>query len=216
MNRSLAHFLSFVGHPLFVVSGLLALLISLKPFAFGLSSWGDERAFPLFLMVFFSTFFIPGVAVLLLKPLGFIDSMQLKTPKERHAPYIIASIFYLWVFKNSASKGILPHLFNELLLGATLGLFLAFFVNIFFKISAHAVGMGGFLAALFLILKAWGPLALPIGGAVFSLNLVVLAAFLLAGAVLTARLALGAHSSSEIWSGLAGGAAAMLAASALI
>ena len=32
------------------------------------------------------------------------------------------------------------------MLGATIALFIAFFINIFSKISAHAVGMGGLVA----------------------------------------------------------------------
>lgn len=213
MNRTFAHLLSIVFHPMLLPTWLLVIMMAVKPFAFGIHGFGDLRAFPVILMVFFSTFLIPGAGIMLLKPLGFIDSFQLETQKERHAPYIITAIFYCWILKNLMSKGLLPPLFTAFLMGATIGLFLAFFANIFFKISAHGVGMGGFVAALVLLIFHWGigPIDVPIGewSMLLSLNLLLFAAVILAGLVGVARLALNAHEPGQLWSGYLAGAAAM-------
>ncbi len=212
MSRFFAHLLSFLFHPMLMPTWMLLILLELNPFAFGLGGFGDRKAFPLILMIFFSTFLIPAAGIVLLKPLGFIDSYQMQSQKERHGPYIISAIFYLWVLKNVMTKGLLPPLYTSFLLGATIGLLLAFFANIFFKISAHAIGMGGLVMALLFTAWRWGSAALQVGSFSMSLNLVLWAAVAIAGMVGTARLVLKVHDPSQVYSGYLVGAAAMCAA----
>lgn len=191
---------------------VLLILLAINPFAFGVNGFDDRKTFPLILMIFFSTFLIPAAGILMLKPLGFIDTYQMETQKERHGPYIISAIFYLWVLKNVMTKGILPELYTSFLLGATLGLLLAFFVNIFFKISAHGIGMGGLVMALLFTGWRWGSTSLPLGPFSLSLNLILWIAVAIAGMVGTARLVLKAHEPGQVYSGFLVGAAAMCAA----
>jgi hypothetical protein len=216
MSRFLAHFFSIIFHPMLVPTWAILLMLGINPYAFGVHGFGDAKVIPLILMLFFSTFLIPAVGVLLLKPLGFIDSYQLETQKERHGPYIISGIFYLWVLKNVMSKGLLPPLYTAFLLGATLGLFMAFFVNIFFKISAHAIGMGGLVMAVLFVIWKWNAPAFEFGPFLVSLNLVLVVVVLISGIVGTSRLVLQAHNSAEIYSGFLVGAAAMCVAVSLI
>ena len=191
---------------------VLLVLLAINPFAFGVGGFDDRKVFPLILMIFFSTFLIPAAGILLLKPLGFIQTYQMETQKERHGPYIISAIFYLWVLKNVMTKGILPPLYTAFLLGATLGLLLAFFANIFFKISAHAIGMGGLVMAILFTAWRWGSAAVPVGVFSVSLNLVLWVAVAVAGLVGTARLVLKAHEPAQVYAGYFVGAAAMCAA----
>lgn len=220
MSRVLAQILSFVGHPLLVLTYILLLLLLLNPFAFGVRDLGDPKAILLLVSVFSSTFLIPGFGVALMKPLGLIKSMEMADKQERIGPYIITGVFYLWLFKNLASGNATPELFNTFVFGATLGLFFAFFFNIFTKISAHATGMGGFAAMLLITAFKWpGVMAgIPCSGGSIQISALVLTAvaIVLAGLVGTARLALGAHTPADLYRGYLAGVAAVVVASVML
>ena len=84
---------------------------------------------------------------------------------------------------------------NELvffmMLGACLAIFVALFINIFSKISLHAIGVGSLVALLFVLVRI----------STYDMRLLLLAAVLVAGIVGTARLILQAHDIREIYSG---------------
>ncbi|MCB0528029.1 MAG: hypothetical protein H6565_03720 [Lewinellaceae bacterium] len=222
MNRTLALFISVVGHPLLILTYTLLLLLALNPQQFGSLSIADRHSVLLLISVFSTSFLLPGFGVALLKPLGFIKSLQMEDKQERTGAYIIAGVFYLWLFKNLHTGGQTPPLYQCFVLGATIGLFLAFFINIFTKISAHAVGMGGLLAMLLLTLRQpeWAKYGLQVGttGASlqFSLIVVLAIALIFAGLVGTARLALGAHSPRDLYRGYAAGIVAVGLAAVII
>ena len=205
MLRLLAQIISFIFHPLLIVTYMLALLLLVNPYLFGVSSIGDKASKLLLLQIFLSTFFIPGVAVVMLRFTGMIQSFQMETKQERIGPYIITGLFYLWMFRNFLDNPSIPTAFTSFLLGATIGLFFAFFINIFSKISAHAVGVGGLLGMVvitmllfsydtFTIMMARGTLEV-------SMSTVLLMAILIAGLVGTARLALQAHEPMDLYGG---------------
>ena len=70
-------------------------------------------------------------------------------------------------------------------------LFVAFFLNLFTKISMHTVGMGGFLAMLIIIIAR----SYAGAGQLFIFGI------LACGLVGTSRMILGAHNSSDIYGG---------------
>jgi hypothetical protein len=217
MNRHLANFLSIIGHPLLIVTYALLLMLLFNPFAFGARSIVDNPAIVLCIMVFATTFVIPGVGVAIMKPLGLIKSLQMEDKQDRTGPYIITGVFYLWLFKNLLSGGRSPEFLAQFVLGATIGLFLSFFINIFTKISAHAVGMGGLLAGLFIIGKEWGSsvanLSFMNGTLLISLNAVFGILLIFAGLIGVARLALNAHTPADLYRGYAIGMLAQVIAS---
>lgn len=220
MPLLLARFLSYIGHPLLVLTLSLALLLAINPYAFGVHDIGDQKARVLLLTVFITTFLLPGVGVAIMKPLGLIGSLEMRDKQERIGPYILTGVFYLWVFKSLLSDIQMPQLFSVCALGTTIGLFLAFFINIFTKISAHALGMGGLVAMVLLACFQWnGPvLSIPVFDQwlVLSANAVLAVTVLFAGAVGTARLALGAHEPVDLYRGYGAGFLAVLAANGLM
>lgn len=221
MPLSIAKFLSFIGHPLLVLTYILLLLLSVNPYAFGVRAITDQNAVVLLVSVFSTTFLLPGFGVALMKPLGLIQSLQMPDKMERTGPYIITGVFYLWLFKNLFSGGgHFPDLFSKCVLGATIGLFLAFLINIFTKISAHATGMGGMIAMLLLTAFTWQSsglhLYLPGGNLLLSLTAVVALGIVFAGAVGAARLALGAHTPADLYRGYGVGFVAVLLASFMV
>jgi hypothetical protein len=217
MNRHLANFLSIIGHPLLIVTYALLLMLLFNPFAFGARSIADNPAIVLCIMVFATTFVIPGVGVAIMKPLGLIKSLQMEDKQDRTGPYIITGVFYLWLFKNLLSGGHSPEFLAQFVLGATIGLFLSFFINIFTKISAHAVGMGGLLAGLYIIGKEWGGsvanLSMMNGTFSISLNAVFGILLIFAGLIGVARLALNAHTPADLYRGYGIGMLAQVIAS---
>lgn len=220
MNATLARILSYAGHPLLILTYILLLLMSINPYAFSVRSLDDQRAILLLLSVFSTTFLIPGFGVALLKPLGFIRSLEMEDKQERIGPYIITGIFYLWLFKNLFSVTQVPALYAVCVLGATIGLFFAFFLNIFTKVSAHATGMGGLIAMVLLTAFEWrgASLAFPVfGGWVsFSMTSVLACTVLFAGLIGVARLALRAHVPVDLYRGYVAGFVAVMIANVLI
>ncbi len=203
----LARFFSVVGHPLLVLTYALLVLLLVSPYEFGVSSLTDRRAFILLVYVFSTTALIPGVGIALMKPLGFIRSLQSPERLERIGPYIIAGVFYLWLYQNLKTAVQVPALYRACVLGAALSLFGVFFVNVFTKVSAHAAGMGGWIGMLLLLSVQWPlrPAGFPLGYfTVFVSPLFLLAkGILLAGAVGWARLVLAVHTPRQVWYGYA-------------
>lgn len=198
---------------------MTVLMLIIHPFWFGVHQVSDK--IPLLLAVFFSSFVIPGIAVLMMRFLGLVDSMELRDKKERIGPYIVTAIFYLWLYINFRNDPSMPPPFSSVVLGTVIGLFLAFFINIFSKISAHAVGMGGLLGMVIILLGmgSFDPVLIHLGtwGAIqTTLGTLLLVVILLAGLVGTSRLLLKAHDSMDLYGGYMVGLAAQFLAFRLL
>lgn len=194
----------------------LLILMLANPYSFGVHHPGDKKALLLLLYVFTTTALIPGIGIAIMKPLGFVRSLESPDRQERIGPYIITGVFYLWLYQNLKSSGQTPPLYQACVLGATIALFGAFFINIFTKVSAHATGMGGLVGMLLFLTIEWPGHTLGIGlwGGLLEISQVAALAIgiVVAGCVGTARLTLGAHVLREVWQGyLVGFAAACLA-----
>jgi hypothetical protein len=219
MLRNLAKVISFVFHPLLIVTYMLVLLLLVNPYQFGVYSIAEQWKFVL--LVFLSTFIMPAFAVFMMKSLNMVQSMQLHDRHERIGPYIITGVFYLWMFINFKNNTLIPKPFTIAMLGATIALFTAFFFNNFTKISAHAVGMGGLagMAVINTVYFNFDTFTLNLG--LFGLfeistNFVLMFVIILAGFVCTSRLLLREHSERQLYGGLAVGFAAQFVALAFM
>lgn len=198
--RFFAHFFSYLFHPLFIPAYVTAFLLYIHPYAFAGST--ERGKIFVLIAVFFSTGFLPMVAVLLMRALGLIQSIYLRTQKERIIPYAAAIIFYFWiwyVFRNQPDN---PVYLVKFLLGAFLGVCAAWMFNITSKISMHATGVGGMM--MFFLLQA---LYYQEHTGVF-----IAIGFLIAGIVCTSRLIVSAHTQREIYTGLIAGMVCQLIA----
>lgn len=210
-----ARVISLALHPLLMLTYMLVMLLLVNPYLFGVHSITDRQASILLLRVFLSSFFIPAIAVLMLRFTGLLRSLEMPEKTDRIGPYIITGVFYLWLFRNFLDNSQIPAIFVSFTLGATIALFLAFFINIFSKISIHALGMGGLLGVMVLILTIFPDYNfLSIGGShQIDLRVVLIAGILLSGITGTARLYLRAHEPMDLWGGyLIGFAAQFIAA----
>ncbi|HRO43275.1 MAG TPA: phosphatase PAP2 family protein [Flavipsychrobacter sp.] len=197
--RILATIASYVFHPVFMPTVMTIVLYRLAPTTFaGISS----KNLKLITMQFFiSTAFFPIIITLLTKAVGFIDSVHLRTSKDRIIPLIGTMMCYFWINMVVGNKQY-PELLHVLSLGSFWGVIAIFMINIFVKISMHTAAAGSMLGIL-LVLMFTSPinLALP-----FFIALVI------AGIIGTARMILGAHYPAEIWLGYIVGILVMLGA----
>lgn len=210
-----ARLISLVLHPLLMLTYMLVMLLLVNPYSFGVHSITDRQAGILLVRVFLSSFFIPAIAALMLRFTGLLRSLEMPDKTDRIGPYIITGVFYLWLFRNFLDNKQIPSVFVSFTLGATIALFLAFFINIFSKISIHALGMGGLTGVTVLIMAVFPQYNfLSVGGGhQIDLRIVLIAGILLSGITGTARLYLRAHEPMDIWGGyLIGFAAQFIAA----
>ena len=160
----------------------------------------------LLLLVFLYTFFIPAVSIMVMYFLGMIQDVQVREREDRIGPYLITGMLYLWVYYNFSQNGQLPPAYVSFMLGTVVALFISFMINIFSKISAHAVGMGG-LIGMVIISMVWfsyGSFTMELsGGRALELSMLhlLMTALVIAGAVGTARLLLKAHEPSDVYGG---------------
>jgi len=204
MLRIFAHTISVLFHPLLMLTYGLLFMMWVNPYQFGGISNNDMTLYMIGSIAGIS-FFFPIFSIVLMRMLGMVESFQMEEREERIIPYISTGIFYLWLSVNIYRTSIFPPSFEIYAIGATLGLFLAFFINNFTKISMHTVGMGGFLAMVIItILSTVSPL--------HDLRMILLGVIVLTGLVGTARLILHAHEPKEIYGGYLVGFAAQFIA----
>ena len=189
--RLLTHIISYVFHPIFISAYVIGFLIFFHPYAFaGLDPTQKVYRF-LTIFVFNSLFPLFSVFLLWRLQLG-VQSMHLRTMKERIIPYTIAMIFYWWTWHVYANLPDIPPVAIHFLLGAFLAVCGAWIFNIYFKISMHAIAVGGL--AMFFFLFSFRD--------AYASGLYLSVALLITGAVCTARLVNSEHSAFEVWAGL--------------
>jgi hypothetical protein len=196
-----AKVISYIFHPLFMPTYVFLLLTYAVPYEFaGITPWGLKlKTFSIFWM---SAFF-PAFAVFLLWRLKLgVNSMFLRTQKERIIPYIITMFFYWWLFYLSKNFTDQPTVLKFFFLGIFICTSVGLTFNNFIKISMHGMGVGGVMAAVILFSFYY---QLPLG---FYIALTTL----VAGLVCTSRLIVGSHSAKEVYLGLVAGALCQWAA----
>lgn len=174
-----------------------------NPFIFGSTSLTGQV--PLMAIVFFSTFLIPGLAVAMMKVLNMIESFEMKTRRERVGPLFATCVLYAAFYFNVSQSQTMPNEFVMFIFGALISLFMCLFINSFYKISLHAVGMSGLVMGLFIFYFSGSSntIELSAGNMVYGINFVLVPIFLLVltGLVSTGRVMLEAHTLDEILAG---------------
>lgn len=139
---------------------------------------------------FLSTAVIPGAFIFMMVKNGATVDMELSDRHERVVPYLIfitsimVCAFYMY-------KMMLPFWFISLLLGACVALILALLINFFWKISAHAIGIGGLLGGIM------GVARIHLINPYWAFIIVIL----IAGLVGTSRIFLKRHTPMQVYAG---------------
>ena len=197
--------ISLIFHPLLMVTYVLIFLLALNPFSFGVNS--VKEYWPFIFLIFFSTFFIPMLIIVMMKALNLVDSLDLHKRKERIAPFIATGIFYGWLFINLYKNTDVPQVLKVFVLGATIAIVLAFLITLVYKVSIHGMGMGGLLAGILLMGIVFGydemQLTLPGGNTLhFHFIYAFIVGLLISGLTGTARLYLKEHDLKQWFVGM--------------
>jgi nitrate reductase NapE component len=195
-----ARIFSYLFHPLFIPVYVVMFLVYIHPSAFSGFSALEKRQ--TIFIVLLNCVFYPLISVVLLRAVGFIESVYMHTKKDRIIPYMACGIFFFWAYTVFKQQPAYTRLLPSFLLGIFLASSAGLIANIYFKISLHAIGMGGWLG-FFLILYVNSSMHMT-----WPLATVIL----LTGLVLTARLMVSNHSTKEIYSGLIAGIVTQFAA----
>lgn len=192
MRKRPAQLISGLLHPLIVPSlGILLVFYSMSKVFY--LPYEVQRA--ILLIVALNTMVLPIITFPILSKFGFIKSIYMNSHKERVLPLLFMLILYIFSFYFLARLRIFPIL-SLFMLGATFAVLTTFVVSIWWKISIHMVGIGGFTGLSYVLVYRFHP------DTIWPL----LVATLLAGLVAWARLELKAHKPSQVYSGFAVGA----------
>lgn len=139
---------------------------------------------------------LPMIGISVLHHYGLISDKRLDKPQERLWPYAISILCYI------AAASYLHYIhsplwFTMFAVGGLMSLVITAIVNNWWKISAHATGIGGVVALVYQIHVQ--------GLSAFELYWVLCIAILLAGVVGTARLILKCHTVAQVLVGFANG-----------
>ena len=197
-----AKVISYVFHPLFipVYMGLFFVYV-LRLFP-GRDAWQQTV---LILQFFVSYTLLPLATVLIAKALGFIQTVFLKTQKDRIIPYMATMIYYFWMWYVSKNLS-----FPQETVMFSLAIFIAtcfgVFFNTYLKVSMHGLSVGVVITLLIILSLN--------SSANFGPYLSV--ALFIAGLVCTARLINNDHRPVEVYTGLFLGAVSQLIAWAFV
>ncbi len=203
-SRIYTGFFSYCFHPVFIPVYFTLFLLYIHPSAFSGFSALEKRQ--TLLIVLLNLVFFPLISVLLLKAVGFIDSLMLRTQKDRIIPYIASGIFFFWAYTVFKEQPQYPLWLTSYVFGIFLASSAALLANIYFKISMHAIGMGGWLGIFFLLFKASSML----------MSWPFSAVILITGLVCSARLLGNSHQPKEIYAGLLVGFLTQLVAAMVV
>jgi len=187
--RWIAKVISFIFHPVFVPIYVISFMVYIDPYIFaGFSMWNKSIAL---IQAFVMFTFFPVVTVLLLKALKFVNTVYLETQKDRIIPYIACGIWYFWVWYVWHNLPEYPAAAIKFAMAIFIASSLGLMVNIYMKVSMHAISMGVMLTCI-----------ITLGFDSTGFGVYIAVALLIAGLVCTARLIASNHAQKEIYTGL--------------
>ncbi len=145
MEKTLAHVLSMLFHPLLVPTYFLLILFRLPLYTMPNIPVNIKTMALLF--VFVLTFVLPALVAAGMWFLKLIESMEMRRQQERIFPMIAIAIFFYITFY-SLNKLAVFQPAATFMLGSTVLVLLGLGFNYFYKISQHMIAWGGFTGAL--------------------------------------------------------------------
>jgi len=202
-----ARIISVLFHPLLMATYLFSLFALMLPE--GLDPLREDMYWNVIFLIFCATFVLPSLNISLFKALGVIKSFSMQDRKERIVPFLFIAALYIGftiVFYTRTKIDFTDNLFRFLLVVDALVL-ISTIVTFFYRASIHSLAWWGMIGILLPLNKVSeeGTLFYP-----------TIAAIVLTGVVMSARLQLQAHTPREILVGaLLGLATSFLAVSYL-
>lgn len=192
--KKTANIISHVFHPLLMATyGCLLLFFVLTNTIYYLFT-PLRLKIVITVVVFAFTFLLPVLNLLILYKLNYISSLKIEKQNQRTFPLLMTAMCYFGLYYMILDFNIWPAI-KLFILGGGLCIFFAAIINIWWKISAHMIGVGGLLGALMALCYF---MQIP-------LFVAISACILLAGFIGFARLYLDSHTQSQIYVGFAFG-----------
>lgn len=181
----LAKFISTIAHPVLLPTWMLLVFI-----VSGIFKISFLRADVCLYVVFGTTFIIPVLILFVLKKFKLITSLMMEKREERFVPLFIMvlSLYVTSRFFNGVNALVL---YNFYLIVNLVLCVIAFWINLYWKISFHGMGWGAFVGMLF-IMSAIAP---------YLYLEYFIVSILMSGVVGWARLKLKSHSESQVYVG---------------
>lgn len=197
--RMAAKVISVIFHPLFIPVYISWFLLYNTPF-FPQFTEEDKLLLLLRFLIMYTVF--PFVTILLAKGLGFVQSIYLRTQKDRIIPYVACGIYYFWMWYVLRNQPEFPRQLVMLSMAIFVAASLGLIFNSYLKISMHSIAVGVMAAFIYCIAF--------LSDANFGTYISL--AFFIAGVVGTARLVNSDHHPAEVYGGFLIGAVSLLSA----
>ena len=171
---------------------LFILLLGFYPEAVLTFQMNSKARWLIVLLIFITTFIIPSISLYILKLTRSITSLSLFERKERIMPFFYTTVFYgitAYLFSRQISSS---SVIIGIMTGTTIVLFITAIITLFWKISAHGAGIGGFVGFL---------IAIKILNPEVDLIVPLAIAILASGLTLASRLYLDAHTPAQVYAG---------------
>ena len=188
--RFLAQFASWLLHPLLMP--VIGFLFFFQFPTYLQLIYSQQERFSLLILLSTTTFLVPSLTTLLFVIIFRINDLQLTDAKTRNLPLLATAIYYSVGYYLIKVKIPLPMPLQLYFLGALLAVVLNMFINRYYKISSHAIGVGGLFGGVLSFMYLFH---------IGQVTPLVLCAFLM-GIVATSRLYLQAHTPSQVYFGL--------------
>ncbi len=181
-----AQIISYVFHPLLMATYLVLVLGWFMPHFMLLP---PSALYTFTGLVFVMTFVLPVANLVMFRTFGTLPSLQMTTRRERLIPFTLITIIYAVVAVMFFYKVTINVNYNRVMLIIAVMVLVATGITFFKKISIHSMAMSGLVGIL-----------VPLNKAVENGSLLwpTLAILVLAGAVMSARLYLNAHTPREV------------------
>ena len=188
--KSIASIISYLFHPLLMATyGCLIVFFGLTNTIYFLFTPLKLKLI-LILVVFAFTFLLPVLNLLILHKFKYVSSLKIDKQSERTFPLVMTALCYFGLFYMLFDFNIWPAV-KLFILGGGICISANAIINIWYKISAHMIGIGGLIGSL-LALCYYMQIQI----------LVIISIFIvLAGCIAFSRLFLKAHSPAQIYVG---------------
>lgn len=189
--KGAAKIFSILFHPLLMTTYLFLLVTYFLPVIL-------QPARPsiwIIVLIFITTFALPAINFILLKLTGSISDLTLPDRSQRILPFIFVSVIYVFVTVMFYWKFPIPNLLKLMGIVSVMVVF-ATIVTFFYKISIHSLSIWGAIGMMLPMNKI---------SEAGSLLIPTLFVILIAGIVMSSRLALNAHTPRQVMVGAVSG-----------
>lgn len=189
--KGIAKVFSAAFHPLMMTTYLFLLLTYYLPVILQPA----RPSFWIILLIFITTFALPAVNFLLLRLTGSINDLSMPHRHQRILPFIFISTIYVFVTVMFYWKFPIPNVLRLMMIVSAMVVF-ATVVTFFYKLSVHSLAICGIVGMMLPMNKV---------SDMNSLLIPTTIVIVIAGIVMSSRLALNAHTPREILIGSVSG-----------